>query len=286
MDVANLPDYFHRVTETPVVSTFALPKGNYAVRVGGKWDFFIPYYAREVEAVGHWNPETGCVENIVERGTTITRTWSVQPPNDLTMVCHLQVGDAGTYIDSFRGSDIQSPYQHSVAWALLQDVLQDVLPKPPAREVTAEMVRDAMCLMYPAPTRPVDARDVRGREGVMIDPHTLPALWRRVVETTHAWSVTPPDDDTRIYVLWSNGEVSVDNCKHCQAPWYGTADQTREIGWTTPDEFAAFLTRPAVEVTDVMVANAVYDVYTMRPSTVEAAYMAADITAALREVAP
>jgi hypothetical protein len=150
----------------------------------------------------------------------------------------------------------------------------------------------------------------------MIDPHTLPALWRRVVETTttvellphdgpvlarftsgewrlysctaqfpslnsidayrvvnpdgttgpmveretattRAWTATPPNDETEVRVLWSDGQVILDRGKDCQSLWQGTAHLAHEIGWTTLDEWAAFLAQPTqcVEVTEADVRS-------------------------------
>jgi hypothetical protein len=77
-------------------------------------------------------------------------------------------------------------------------------------------------------------------------------LVERATTTTRAWTEKPPNDDTEIRVLWSDGEVSVDRGEKCQSPWYGTRGQTHEIGWTTVGEWAAFLTRPTAVVPEVV----------------------------------
>jgi hypothetical protein len=80
---------------------------------------------------------------------------------------------------------------------------------------------------------------------------TTGPLVERTTTRTRAWTEKPPNDDTGIRVLWSDGEVIVDRGENCQSPWYGTGDQTHEVGWTTVGEWAAFLTRPAAIVADV-----------------------------------
>jgi hypothetical protein len=82
---------------------------------------------------------------------------------------------------------------------------------------------------------------------IALDGHTSVLVER--TKYLRAWERAPACDESSIRVLWSDGEVSVDQGDRCQTPWQNThdSDDTYEIGWTTEADWFAFLQRSWIQ---------------------------------------